>query len=137
MEQKTLLVSSVEYYSFLKNIPANKVFLSFRQASILPMLLESNASFPEMDLDFYAGMIDGVISMESDAEENDYAHYKERISLVLEVVALLAQKHQLDAVEACGMYYQSHTAELVSEDKTGYYQKMAAEIYALVETEQK
>ncbi|MDD3394847.1 MAG: hypothetical protein EOM28_03315 [Clostridia bacterium] len=137
MEQKTLLVSSVEYYSYLKNIPANKVFLSFRQASILTMLLESNASFPEMDLDFYAGMIDGVISMESDAEENDYAHYKERISLVSEVVKMLAQKHQLDAIEACGIYYESHTAETVSEDKTGYYQKMAAEIYALVEAEKK
>ncbi len=135
MEQKTLLVSCVEYYSFLKNIPANKVFLSFRQASILTMLLESNTNFPEMDLDFYAGMIDGVIAIESDAEENDYLHYKERISLVSEVASMLEKKHQLDAVEACAMYYESHTAQMVSEDSTGYYQKMAEEIFAMVEAE--
>jgi len=94
MEQKVLIVSCVEYYSFLKNIPADKVFLSFRQTSILDMILESQKNFPEMDLEFYAGMIDGIVAMESDAEENDYA-----------------------------------------QDKTGYYQKMAAEIYAIIETE--
>lgn len=135
MEQKTLIVSCVEYYSYLKNIPADKVFLSFRQASILSMILESNRNFPEMDLEFYAGMIDGIIAMESDAEENDYAHYKDRIILVSHVVDMLAQKHHFDAIEACTMYYESHTAQLVSDDKTGYYQKMASEIYAMVEGE--
>ncbi|WP_304509615.1 hypothetical protein [Anaerotignum sp.] len=135
MEQKTLIVSCVEYYSYLKNIPADKVFLSFRQTSILTMILESNRNFPEMDLEFYAGMIDGIIAMESDAEENDYAHYKERIILVSHVVDMLAQKHHLDAIEACTMYYESHTAQVVTDDKTGYYQKMAAEIYAMVEEE--
>lgn len=133
MDEKTLIVSCVEYYSYLKNIPADKVFLSFRQASILAIILESNRNFPEMDLEFYAGMIDGIIAMESDAEENDYAHYKERIILVSHVVDMLAQKHHLDAMEACTMYYESHTAQLVSDDKTGYYQKMAAEIYAMIE----
>lgn len=135
MEQKTLIVSCVEYYSYLKNIPADKVFLSFRQTSILTMILESNRNFPEMDLEFYAGMIDGIIAMESDAEENDYAHYKERIILVSHVVDMLAQKHHLDAIEACTMYYESHTAQVVTDDKTGYYQKIAAEIYAMVEGE--
>ncbi|WP_313530011.1 hypothetical protein [Anaerotignum sp.] len=135
MEEKTLIVSCVEYYSFLKNIPANKVFQSFQQASILSMILESNQNFPEMDLGFYAGMIDGIIAMESDADENDYEHYKERIALISEVVSMLAKKHHLDPVEACQMYYISHTAEMVSEDSTGYYQKIAAEIYALVEAE--
>ena len=135
MEQKTLIVSCVEYYSFLKNIPANKVFESFQRASILAVIMESHANFPEMDLEFYAGMIDGIISMESDAEENDFAHYKERISLISEVVSMLSQKHHLDSIEACSMYYESHTAELVSEDNTGYYQKTAAEIYAMVDAE--
>lgn len=135
MEQKVLIVSCVEYYSFLKNIPADKVFLSFRQNSILDMILESNRNFPEMDLEFYAGMIDGIVAMESDAEENDYAHYKERTALVSEVVALLTKKHTFDTLEACGAYYESQTAKLVSEDKTGYYQKMAADIYAMIEAE--
>lgn len=135
MEQKVLIVSCVEYYSFLKNIPADKVFLSFRQNSILDMILESNRNFPEMDLEFYAGMIDGIVAMESDAEENDYAHYKERTALVSEVVALLTKKHTFDALEACGAYYESQTAKLVSEDNTGYYQKMAADIYAMIEAE--
>ena len=135
MEQKVLIVSCVEYYSFLKNIPADKVFLSFRQTSILDMILESHRNFPEMDLEFYAGMIDGIVAMESDAEENDYAHYKERTALVSEVVALLAKKYALEALEACEKYYESQTAKLVSEDKTGYYQKMAVEIYAMIEAE--
>jgi len=135
MEQKVLIVSCVEYYSFLKNIPADKVFLSFRQNSILDMILESNRNFPEMDLEFYAGMIDGIVAMESDAEENDYAHYKERTVLVSEVVALLAKTHTFDALEACGAYYESQTAKLVSEDKTGHYQKMPADIHAMIEAE--
>ena len=135
MDQKTLIVSCVEYYGYLKNVPANKVFLSFRQASILPILLESNTHFPEMDLDFYAGMIDGMIAIESDAEDNDYMHYKERISLVTEVVFMLAKKHDLDDVAACTMYYASHAAEMVSEDSTGYYQKMAGDIFAMIEAE--
>lgn len=135
MEQKALIISCVEYYSYLKNIPADKVFLSFRQTSILDMILESHQNFPEMDLEFYAGMIDGIVAMESDADENDYVHYKERTSLISEVVAMLAKKHGLEAIEACTMYYESQTAKEVAEDKTGFYQKMAAEIYAMIEAE--
>lgn len=135
MEQKKLIVSCVEYYSFLKNIPANKVFQSFQQASILAMILESQANFPEMDLDFYVGMIDGIIAVESDAEENDYGHYQERTTLISEVVSMLGENYHLDALDACSKYYTSHTAETVSEDHTGYYQKPASEIFALVEAE--
>ena len=32
MDQRTLVVSCVEYYSDLKNIPSNKVFISFQQS---------------------------------------------------------------------------------------------------------
>lgn len=135
MDQKNVIVSCVEYYSFLKNIPSNKVFQSFKQASILNMILESQANFPEMDLDFYVGMIDGMIAVENDAEQNDYEHYKERISLISDVVSMLAKKHHLDAIEACGMYYESHTAEMVSEDNTEFYKKMASEVYSMVEAE--
>lgn len=135
MEEKALIVSCVEYYSFLKNIPANRVFQSFQQASIIAMILESNQNFPDMDLGFYAGMIDGIIAMESDADENDYAHYKERTAVISQVVSMLAKKHHLDPVEACQMYYASHTGEMVSEDSTGYYQKIPSDILALVEAE--
>ncbi|WMI80499.1 hypothetical protein [Anaerotignum sp. MB30-C6] len=135
MEQKTLIISCVEYYSFLKNIPGNKVFQAFQQASILTMIQESHTNFPEMDLGFYVGMIDGMIALESDADENDYAHYEERTSLISQVVSMLEQKYQLDILGACSMYYKSHTAEMVSEDRNGFYQKTATEICAMVEEE--
>ena len=132
MEQKLLIISCVEYYSFLKNVPANNVFLSFHQASILEMLLESNRSFPEMDLEFYAGLIDGIIAMESDAEENDYRHYTERIQVVVDVVTMLEEKYGIPSSEACALYYTSSTAKLVSEDHTGLYEKSAQEIFDMI-----
>ncbi len=135
MEQKARIVSCIEYYSFLKNIPANKVFLSFQQASILEIILESNQSFPEMDTAFYAGMIDGIIAMERDADEDDFTHYKERTALVCDVVAMLEKKHGFTSPEACAYYYKSNIAALVSEDNTGFYQKTPAEIYNLIESE--
>lgn len=135
MDQRTLIASCVEYYSHLKNIPSDKVFLSFEQAGFIDMILESHRQFPEMDLDFYMGMIDGLTHLENDSPERDYLHYEERAALTAEVVAMLQKKHKMNDLEACQLYYHSRTAEAVSEDKTGYYQKTPREIFDLIEAE--
>lgn len=135
MDQRTLIVSCVEYYSYLKNIPSNLVFQSFERTDLMPLLLDTQRQFPDMDLQFYMGMIDGITSMANDAKEDDYSHYEERTALVPEVVSLLQKAHKMDDIEACRMYYQSKTAGTVSEEKTGWYQKTPQEIFALVEAE--
>ena len=86
-----------------------------------------------MDLDFYMGLLDGLLAMESDATKNAYAAYKARTELVIDVVNRIAKTHHMQAPEACQMYYNSRVAEAVSEDSTNYYQKSADEIFALVE----
>ena len=115
MDQRTLVVSCVEYYSDLKNIPSNKVFISFQQS----------------------GMIDGLTYLECDAgeQEKEYTHHENRAAVGAEVVALLQKKHKMNDLEACEMYYNSQTAGLVSEDKTGWYQKPAQEIFEQIEAE--
>ena len=135
MDQHTLIISCVEYYGHLKNIPSDKVFASFEQANFISMILDSQKMFPEMDLDFYIGMIDGLTFLESDSTEAEYCHYEDRSALVAEVVSMLQKKHKMDALEACQMYYHSKTAEAVSEEKTGYYQKSPQEIFDLIEAE--
>ena len=135
MEQRTLIVSCMEYYSHLKNIPADKVFSSFEQSGFITMLLDTLRQFPEMDLDFYIGMVDGLTALESDAEACGYEHYTERTALLPEVIAMLAKRHHMDGLEACQLYYHSKTAALVSEDSTQYYKKSAQGIFELLEAE--
>lgn len=135
MEQRTLIISCIEYYSYLKNIPSDKVFASFEKAGFLDMLLDTFRQFPEMDLDFYIGMVDGLTALESDSDEHEYGHYTERSGLLEEVVAMLAKRHKMDDLQACQLYYHSRTAGLVSEDRTQYYKKTAQELFELVEAE--
>ncbi|MBM6828058.1 hypothetical protein H9X85_00255 [Anaerotignum lactatifermentans] len=135
MDEITMLVSCVEYYSYLKNIPGHKVFTSFERTGLLDTLLESRAMFPEMDLGFYIGMIDGLTALESDSKEKAYAAYEERTAMLLEVLHKIAKKHHMDAREACQMYYGSSIAEKVAEDMTGYYKKEPVEIFEAVEKE--
>ena len=66
MDQRTLVVSCVEYYSDLKNIPSNKVFISFQQSGCIDLILDSHKTFPEMDIDFFVGMIDGLTYLDKD-----------------------------------------------------------------------
>lgn len=47
MDQRTLVVSCVEYYSDLKNIPSNKVFISFQQSGFIDLILDSHKTFPK------------------------------------------------------------------------------------------
>ena len=117
MDQRTLVVSCVEYYSDLKNIPSNKVFISFQQSGFIDLILDSHKTFPEMDIDFFVGMIDGLTYLESDAgeQEKEYTHHENRAAVSAEVVALLQKKHKMNDLEACEMYYNSQTAGLVSE----------------------
>lgn len=135
MEQRTLIVSCMEYYSHLKNIPADKVFSSFERSGFISMLLDTFRQFPEMDLDFYIGIVDGLTALESDSESSSYEHYAERTSLLPEVISMLAKRHHMDDLEACQLYYHSKTAGLVAEDSTQYYKKTAQEIFSLVEAE--
>lgn len=135
MDQHTLIVSCVEYYSHLKNIPSNKVFATFEQANFIDMILDTQKMVPEMGPDFYIGMIDGLTYLESDSATEDYSHHEERTALVSEVVAMLQKKHKMNGLEACHMYYHSKAAESVSEEKTGWYKKSPKEIYDLIEAE--
>lgn len=135
MKQHEMIVSCAEYYSYLKNIPAHAVFQSFDRNGILHILLDTQRQFPEADPDFFMGMIDGLLALESDAGEKEYGHYTERAALGTAVIALLAQAHKLDDVEACRMYYTSKTAAALSEEKNGLYKKSPAEIFAQIEAE--
>ena len=117
MDQRTLVVSCVEYYSDLKNIPSNKVFISFQQSGFIDLILDSHKTFPEMDIDFFVGMIDGLTYLESDAgeQEKEYTHHENRAAVGAEVVALLQKKHKMNDLEACEMYYN-----LNNDNSRGY-----------------
>ena len=135
MDQRTLVVSCVEYYSDLKAIPSDKVFAAFQKAGFIDMFLETQKMFPEMDRDFYIGMVDGLTHLESDSSTGENTHHEERAVLASEVVAMLQKKHKMNDLEGCQMYYSSKTAAAVSDEKTGYYKKAAKEVYDLIEAE--
>ena len=135
MDQRTLVVSCVEYYSDLKAIPSDKVFAAFEKASFIDMFLETQKMFPEMGIDFYIGMVDGLTHLESDSSVGENTHHEERSALAAEVVAMLMKKHKMNDLEACQTYYHSKTAASVSNEKTGFYKKAAKEIFDLIEAE--
>ncbi|MBQ7085537.1 MAG: hypothetical protein IJM95_09895 [Anaerotignum sp.] len=135
MDQRTLVVSCVEYYSDLKAIPSDKVFSAFEKAGFIDMILDTQKMFPEMGVDFYIGMVDGLTHLESDSSVGENTHHEERTALAAEVVSLLMKKHKMDDLEACKMYYHSKTAASVSDEKTGFYKKAAKEIFDLIESE--
>ncbi|MDO4531925.1 MAG: hypothetical protein Q4C06_08090 [Bacillota bacterium] len=135
MDQRTLLVSCVEYYSDLKAIPSDKVFAAFERAGFLKMILDSQQLFPEMGIDFYIGMVDGLTHLESDSSVGENTHHEERTALAAEVVSMLMKKHKMNDLEGCKLYYGSKTAGQVSEERTGFYKKAAQEIFDLIEAE--
>ena len=135
MDQRTLVVSCVEYYSDLKAIPSDKVFAAFEKAGFIKMIVESQQMFPEMGVDFYIGMVDGLTQLESDASVGENTQHEERTALAAEVIAMLMKKHKMNDLVACEMYYHSRTAASVSDEKTDFYKKSAKEIYDLVEAE--
>lgn len=116
MDQRTLIISCVEYYSHAKDMPAPLAFQSFEQTDVMPMLLESQKQFPQMALDFYLGMIDGILTLGSQAAGGNFQADDARIAKIAEVVAMLAKKHKMDDLEACRMYYSSATAKAVDAD---------------------
>ena len=135
MDQRTLVVSCVEYYSDLKAIPSDKVFAAFERAGFITMILDSQKLFPEMGIDFYIGMVDGLTHLESDSDVGENTHHEERSALAAEVVALLMKAHKMNDLEACQMYYHSKTAVEVSNERTNFYKKSAQEIFDLIEAE--
>ena len=64
MSQAKILISVVEYYSHLKNISACYVFRTFWDMDFTDLILDSQQNFPDMDLDFYIGMLDGMTALE-------------------------------------------------------------------------
>ena len=146
MDQRTLVVSCVEYYSDLKNIPSNKVFISFQQSGFIDLILDSHKDLRNAEsrmrpaspsTDAGVNLRFRLTYLESDAgeQEKEYTHHENRAAVGAEVVALLQKKHKMNDLEACEMYYNSQTAGLVSEDKTGWYQKPAQEIFEQIEAE--
>jgi hypothetical protein len=135
MDQHVLVVSCVEYYSDLKAIPSDKVFAAFERAGFLTMILDSQKLFPEMGIDFYIGMVDGLTHLESDSDVGENTHHEERSALAAAVVAMLMKKHKMDALEGCKMYYHSKAAVEVSNERTNFYKKSAQEIFDLIEAE--
>lgn len=135
MDQRTLVVSCVEYYSDLKAIPSDKVFAAFEKAGFITMILDSQKLFPEMGVDFYIGMVDGLTALESDSSVGENTHHEERTALAAEVVAMLMKKHKMNDLEGCQTYYHSKAAAEVSNEKTNFYKKTAQEIFDLIEAE--
>ena len=135
MDQRTLVVSCVEYYSDLKAIPSDKVFSAFEKAGFIDMILDTQKMFPEMGVDFYIGMVDGLTHLESDSSVGENTHHEERTALAAEVISMLMKKHKMDDLEACKMYYHSKTAASVSNEKTDFYKKPVQEIFDLIEAE--
>lgn len=135
MDELRMIVSCIEYYSYAKNIPGNKVFEAFDKNGVIQLLQDTRNQFPEMDTSFYIGMIDGMMALERDAEEDTYGHYEERTELLIDVVGRIAKAHRMDAAEACRLYYGTKIAATVAEDSTGYYKKSAEEIFEAAEKE--
>ena len=135
MDQRTLVVSCVEYYSDLKAIPSDKVFSAFEKAGFIDMILDTQKMFPEMGVDFYIGMVDGLTHLESDSSVGENTHHEERTALAAEVVSMLMKAHKMNDLEGCKMYYYSQTAASVSNEKTEFYKKSAKEIFDLIEAE--
>ena len=130
MDQRTLIISCVEYYSHAKIITGPMMFKSFEETEILSLLLESLKQFPQMDMGFFLGVIDGVLAQGSYLADCNFPGSQERIAKICEVVAMLAKKHKMNDLEACQMYYSSKTAETIDIE-----QKSAQEIYDLIEAE--
>ena len=135
MDQRTLVVSCVEYYSDLKAIPSDKVYAAFERAGFIQMILDSQKLFPEMGLDFYIGMVDGLTNLESDSSVGENEHHEERAALAVAVIEKLQKAHKLNEKEGWEMYYHSKTAVSVSNEKTGFYKKPVQEIFDLIEAE--
>ena len=121
MDELRMIVSCIEYYSYAKNIPGNKVFEAFDKNGVIQLLQDTRNQFPEMDTSFYIGMIDGMMALERDAVEDTYGHYEERTELLIDVIGRIAKAHRMDAAEACRLYYGAKIAATVAEDSTGYY----------------
>ena len=135
MDELRMIVSCIEYYSYAKNIPGNKVFEAFDKNGVIQLLQDTRNQFPEMDTSFYIGMIDGMMALERDAEEDTYGHYEERTELLIDVIGRIAKAHRMDAAEACRLYYGAKIAATGAEDSTGYYKKSAEEIFEAAEKE--
>ena len=96
MDELRMIVSCIEYYSYAKNIPGNKVFEAFDKNGVIQLLQDTRNQFPEMDTSFYIGMIDGMMALERDAEEDTYGHYEERTELLIDVIGRIAKAHRMD-----------------------------------------
>ncbi len=135
MDQRTLIISCVEYYSYIKKIPSALAFKSFELTDLMPLLLDSHKQFPEMELSFFFGIIDGILSLGGQIAGDDFDPEQTNIAKIEEIVAMLAKKHKMNDMEACQMYYHSKTGEAVSTEKDGFHLKSSKELFDLIEAE--
>lgn len=131
MTKLIMLISCVEYYGHIKDVPSNKVYISFDKKGILGMLLGSYDVFKDMDIDFYMGVIDGYALNEMDAEETNILHPEERSKLLPRVIRMMVDKTKMDEMELLRQFYNSKTGETFAKDETGYYAKSPDELFAL------
>lgn len=136
MEQHKLIISCVEYYSNAKDMPAPLAFQSFEQTDLMPLLLDSQRQFPQMGLDFFLGIIDGVLTLGSHAAGGQFQADEDKIEKIAAVAALLMKKHKMDALQACRLYYASKTAKAVDAGENGIQNQTAQALFDLIEAEE-
>ncbi len=105
MNEVTLLLSCSEQYGYLKNIPAAQVFAYLQNSQLLDVLLDTYRQFPDMTLDFYLGMLDGMFSLETDAPGE--AAQAPDWQAAASAVSAFAKAADLSAAEACRFYYET------------------------------
>jgi len=128
MTKLMMLISCVEHYSHIKDVPSNYVYISFDKKGILDMLLGSYDIFKGMDIGFFMGVIDGYGENETDAENATSIYHEERSHLLPSVIGLLVEKTKMDEMELLRQFYTSKTGEVFAEDQSGYYKKDEKEI---------
>ncbi len=135
MDQHTLIISCVEYYSCAKDLPAPLAFRSFEETDLMPLLLDSQKQFPQMQLDFFLGIIDGVLTLGSQKAGGNFQADEQRVAKIGEVVSLLMKMHKMDALQACRMYYSSQAAKALDAGEAGMQAKSVEQLVDLIEAE--
>lgn len=128
MNNTEMIICSIEYFSYLKNVPSNKVYEFFQKKGILDMLLENAPVFTGMDAGFLIGVIDGYLESTYDAEESDFLRYEERTALLPKAIAVGAKALGITELEAMEKFYTSKIGEDFAQDASGLYEKTPEEL---------
>ena len=110
MDEICFIITCTETYGSLKNIPAADVFFYLEKSGLLALLLETRQSFPDMDIHFYLGMLDGLFLLESDAPASAVPPTQEAISAICTHIASEKSAACCSSVDACHHYYAQQKA---------------------------